>query len=78
MYVLGIKFIIDIIDGIIKLVFNVMYCDRYFYLCLVMGIFCLNMCDGGKMGKGVIYVCIFLLIVGIFNLEILLLVIVMF
>lgn len=55
-----------------------MYCDRYFYLCLVMGIFCLNMCEGGKMGKGVIYVCIFLLIVGIFNLEIFLLVIVMF
>lgn len=71
MHVSGTQFITDTIDGIIKSVPNVMYRDRYLYLCLVTGTFCSNTCDGGKMGKGDIYACTSLLIAGTSNPEIL-------
>lgn len=67
----GTQFITDTIDGIIKSVPNVMYRDRYLYLCLVTGTFCSNTCEGGKMGKGATYACTSLLIAGTSNPEIL-------
>lgn len=71
MHVSGTQFITDTIDGIIKSVPNVMYRDRYLYLCLVTRTFCSNTCEGGKMGKGAIYACTSLLIAGTSNPEIL-------
>lgn len=59
MHVSGTQFITDTIDGIIKSVPNVMYRDRYLYLCLVTGTFCSNTCEGGKMGKGAICMNLF-------------------
>lgn len=70
-HVSGTQFITDTIYGIIKSVPNVMYRDRYLYLCLVTGTFCSNTCEGGKMGKGAIYACTSLLIAGTSNPEIL-------